>query len=51
MDISTLNENITLYMSQSEKKERIAIAETEAVYVDEDGETRLKTAQLNKSGG
>lgn len=35
----------------TEHKERISIADTDAVYADEDGETHLKTAELSKSGG
>lgn len=37
--------------NKSEKKERVAIKDTDAVYVDEDGNTHLKTAELSKSGG
>lgn len=37
--------------NKSEKKERVEIADTDAVYVDDDGETHLKTAELSKSGG
>jgi hypothetical protein len=37
--------------SQPKKKKRIAIAETDAVYSDEEGETHLKTEALSKSGG
>lgn len=36
---------------QPEKKEKISLVETDAVYCDDEGESHLKTAELSKSGG